>query len=148
MDAVIRAVAVYFFLLLVFRLFGKRTLAQITTFEFVMLLIIAETTQQALLGDDFSLTNCLLLIATLVTADRLLAFLKDRSHGFERVAEGVPLVILKDGRPITDRLQETGVDVADILQAARETRGLERLEQIKYAILERSGGISIIPIDT
>jgi uncharacterized membrane protein YcaP (DUF421 family) len=145
MDAVIRGLAVYGFLLLIFRVFGKRSLAQITTFDFVMLLIIAETTQQALLGDDFSVTNSFLLIATLFLCDTLLSWAKERSSWFERVTESVPLVILKDGKPLEERMRRSRVDASDILAAARELQGLERLDQIKYAVLEKGGGITIIP---
>lgn len=145
MDAVIRGLAVYGFLLLIFRVFGKRSLAQITTFDFVMLLIIAETTQQALLGDDFSVTNAFLLIATLFLCDALLSWCKERSSWFERITESVPLVILKDGKPIEERMRRSRIDASDILAAARELQGLERLDQIKYAVLEKGGGITIIP---
>jgi Predicted membrane protein len=145
MDSVLRAAGVYLFLLVVFRAFGKRSLSQITTFDFVMLLIVAETTQQALLGEDFSLTNCFLLICTLLVLDRVLSFFKMRSSWFESVSEGRPLIIIKDGKPLDDRLEKSGVEVEDVLAAARELQGLERLEQIKFAVLERSGQITIIP---
>ena len=59
--------------------------------------------------------------------------------------EGLPLIILEEGRPLRDRMKKERVDEEDILTAAREHHGLERLDQIKYAVLERSGGISIIP---
>ncbi len=145
MHAVLRAFVVYFFLLVIFRAFGKRSLAQITTFDFVMLLIIAETTQQALLGDDFSITNCFLLTATLVVLDTALSLAKRRWPWFDRVAEGTPLVILENGKPFTDRMTKSRVDISDILAAARELQGLERLDQIRYAVLERNGAITIIP---
>ncbi len=145
MDSVLRAAGIYLFLILVFRAFGKRSLAQITTFDFVMLLIVAETTQQALLGEDFSLTNCFLLIATLLLLDRLFSLIKRRSTWFESVSEGRPLIIVQNGQPLEDRMKKSGVDVADVLAAARELQGLERLEQIKFAVLERSGLITIIP---
>jgi uncharacterized membrane protein YcaP (DUF421 family) len=145
MDPVLRAAAVYAFLLLIFRVFGKRSLAQITTFDFVMLLIIAETTQQALLGDDFSVTNSFILIATLFVLDTALQYVKQGSRWFDRVSEGVPLIILKDGKPIQERMKKSRVDEYDILSSARELQGLERLDQIKYAILEKDGQISIIP---
>jgi uncharacterized membrane protein YcaP (DUF421 family) len=148
METILRAAAVYLFLLLLFRAFGKRSLAQITTFDFVMLLIIAETTQQALLGDDFSVINCLLLVATLLLLDRVLSFIKERSPWFETVAEGRPLVILKDGNPLRERMERSEVDESDILASARELQGLERLDQIKFAVLERNGSITIIPADS
>lgn len=145
MDPVLRAACVYAFLLLIFRVFGKRSLAQITTFDFVMLLIIAETTQQALLGDDFSVTNSCILIATLFVLDTALQYVKQRSRWFDRLSEGVPLIILKDGKPIEDRMKASRVDTYDILSSARELQGIERLDQIQYAILEKDGQISIIP---
>lgn len=145
MDPVIRAVAVYLFLLLVFRAFGKRSLAQITTFDFVLLLIIAETTQQALLGDDFSITNSFILIGALFLLDLGFDLVRRRSRWFDRATEGLPLVIVKDGQLLRDRMEPSRVDEEEILAAARELQGLERLDQIKYAVLEKNGAISIIP---
>ena len=146
MDPVLRAATIYLALLVVFRISGQRSLSQVTTFDFVLLLIIAETTQQALLGDDFSVTNSILLIVSLIGLDIVFAWLKQRSAWVSRVTEGEPLIILRDGRPFQDRMDKERIDVSDILAAAREAHGLERLDQIKYAVLERSGGISIVPV--
>jgi uncharacterized membrane protein YcaP (DUF421 family) len=145
MDPIIRATAVYLFLLLAFRAFGKRSLAQITTFDFVLLLIIAETTQQALLGDDFSITNAFILIAALFLLDAGFDALRRRSGWFDRVTEGLPLIVLQDGKVLPERLRMSRIDEAEILAAAREAQGIERLDQIKYAVLEKNGAISIIP---
>lgn len=145
MDAVLRGAAVYLFLLVMFRLNGERSLAQVTTFDFVLLLILAETTQQALLGDDFSVMNAFLLITTLLGLETLLSFLKQRWKTLDRLIDGVPLVVVEDGRLMPDRMSRARVDESDILHAARELQGLERLDQVKYAVLERSGGITIIP---
>jgi uncharacterized membrane protein YcaP (DUF421 family) len=145
MDAVLRATAIYFFLLLIFRLSGKRSIAQITTFDLILLLIISEATQQALLGQDFSLTNAFLVIVTLVGIDIGLSLLKQRSPRFEKILEDEPLIIVEEGRPLLDRMKKARVDEEDVLIAARILQGLERMDQIKYAVLERNGGISIIP---
>jgi uncharacterized membrane protein YcaP (DUF421 family) len=145
MDSVIRAAVVYAFLLLVLRLAGKRTLAQVTSFDFVLLLIISEATQQALLGEDNSMTNAAILIVTLVGLNILMSVLKQRSKFVERLLEDIPLLIVADGKPLQSRMDKERVDVDDILDAARESHGLEHLSQIKHAILERSGKISIIP---
>jgi len=145
MDTVFRALAIYLGLLIVLRSTGKRSLSQITTFDFVLLLILGESTQQALVGDDFSITTGLLLIVTLVGIDVTLSFVKGRWRRMERLIDGVPLVIVEDGQPIRQRMQMSRVDDGDVLAAARELQGLERMDQIKYAVLERSGGISIIP---
>jgi uncharacterized membrane protein YcaP (DUF421 family) len=117
----------------------------VTTFDFVLLLIIAETTQQALLGDDFSVTNSVLLVSTLVTLDVALAFAKRRSRALDRFLEGVPLVVVEPGRPLEERMNNAGIDAEDVLSAARERQGLERMDQIRYAVLERNGVISIVP---
>ncbi len=145
MDAVFRAVFIYVFLLVIFRIAGERTLASLTTFDFVLLLIIAEATQQGLIGDDFSVIKAVLLISTLVALDIGLSLLKERWSGLDKALEGVPLVIVEDGRVLEDRMRRARVDVDDVLQAARERQGLESMEQIKYAVLERTGEISIVP---
>lgn len=79
MESVLRAAAMYVGLLIIMRIAGKRSLAQITTFDFVLLLIISEATQNAMLGQDFSLTNAFIVIITLVTLDIGLSLLKRRS---------------------------------------------------------------------
>lgn len=145
MEPVLRALAIYVGLLVIFRISGKRTLAQITTFDFVLLLIVGEATQQGLLGDDFSVTNAFLVIITLICADVALSFLKEKLPGADKVAEGRPIVIFQDGRPIRHRMDRARVDESDVLSAAREKHGIERLEQIKFAVLEQSGSISIVP---
>jgi uncharacterized membrane protein YcaP (DUF421 family) len=145
MDSVVRAAAIYVFLLVVFRIAGKRSLAQITTFDFVLLLIIGEATQQALLGDDFSIVNAWMVIGTLMVLEGGLAALKGKAPGLDAIVEGRPIVVVADGRLIEEHAGPEGVDVRDVMMAARERHGLERLDQIKYAVLERSGGISIVP---
>jgi uncharacterized membrane protein YcaP (DUF421 family) len=145
MDAVFRAASIYVFLLLIFRIAGERTLASLTTFDFVLLLIISEATQQAMIGDDFSITNALVVIATLVGLDIGISLLKDRWRFLHKIIEGVPLIIVEDGRALVERMKGARIDVDDVLQAARERQGIESLDQIKYAVLERTGEISIIP---
>ncbi|MDX5346955.1 MAG: DUF421 domain-containing protein [Hymenobacteraceae bacterium] len=145
MDSVIRGLAVYIFLMIIFRISGKRTLKDITLFDFVLLLIIAETTQQALLGDDFSIINSFVLISTLVIADIGISLLKQRSKKVERLLDSVPIIIVENGNLIQERTEKERIDKSDILEAARKLHGLERLEQVKYAILEKDGSISIIP---
>jgi uncharacterized membrane protein YcaP (DUF421 family) len=145
MESVLRAAIVYVFLLGIFRVAGKRSLAQITTFDFVLLLIIGEATQQALLGEDFSVVNACIVIATLILLEIGLSQVAARSRMFDRAMEGLPLILVVDGKLMKERLARERLDESEILAAARELHGLERLEDIKYAVLERSGGISIVP---
>ena len=145
MESVIRPALVYLFLLLLLRLTGKRTLAQITTFDFVLLLIISEATQQALIGEDNSMINGAIVVATLIGLNILMSLLKQRSKWFDRLLDDIPLVIVVDGKPLKDRMDKARVDLQDILEAGRQLQGLERIDQVRYAILERNGQISIIP---
>lgn len=145
MDTLFRALVIYLALLVILRASGKRSLAQITTFDLILLLILGESTQQALIGDDFSITTGVLLIASLVGIDMTLSFLQDRWPLIGLWTDGRPIIIVENGEPLRDRMHKVRVGDEDILAAARERQGLERMDQIKFAVLERSGGISIIP---
>jgi uncharacterized membrane protein YcaP (DUF421 family) len=145
MDAVLRGAVIFIFLLVLFRLTGKRTLNAVTPFDLVLLLIISEAAQNGMIGQDYSLTNSFLVILTLVGLDVMLSFVKQRSHKAEKVLDGAPLLIVERGRLLEDRMHKSRVDQEDVMAAARLHQGLERLEQIKYAVLEVNGEISIIP---
>jgi uncharacterized membrane protein YcaP (DUF421 family) len=145
MDLVLRAIAIYLFLLVLVRLTGQRTLSELSTFDFILLLIVSEAVQNSLVNDDHSLVSGFIVVLTLVLVDLGLSMIKSRWWRAEEVAEGAPVVLVDQGRLLDDRLHKTLVTQDDILQAARVTQGLERIDQIKYAVLETSGGISIIP---
>lgn len=145
MESVIRGLVVYFFLLVVFRVAGRRTLSEMTTFDLVLLLIISETTQPALVAEDHSLTNSALLIVTLVGVNIGLSLLKLYFPGLEKWLDGRPFIIVEDGKCLKERMNKARVDEGDVMEAARERHGLESMEQIKFAILERGGIITIIP---
>lgn len=145
MDSVIRGVVVYVFLLVVFRLAGKRTLSETTNFDLVLLLIISETTQQAMVDNDHSLTNGMLLILTLVGSTLFLSFLKQKFPSVDKWLEGTPTIIVENGKVLKEKMEKMHVDEQDILSAARLLQGLERMDQIKYAIVERDGEITIVP---
>lgn len=145
MDSVIRALAVYGFLLVVFRITGKRSLAQITTFDAIVLLIISEAVQQALIDSDESMTNAFVLVVTLMTADVVLSLVSMRSEKVDKLLNDVPLVLIDDGELQHERMAKARVTPDDILENARELRGIARFDQIKYAILERNGHVTVIP---
>jgi uncharacterized membrane protein YcaP (DUF421 family) len=144
MESVLRALAIYAVLMVLFRITGKRSLGQITTFDFILLLIISEAIQNGLVGDSYSITNAFVLVTTLVLVDVGLSLVKGRWPRIERYLDGTPLVIVEGGRLLHDRMGKARVDEGDVLNAARR-EGLERLAQVKHAVLERNGDISIIP---
>ena len=145
MDSVLRAAAIYGILLILMRVMGKRSLAQITTFDFILVLIISEATQQAMIGEDFSVTNAAIVILTLMMIDLGLGLISFRSPRIGKLVNGVPLIVVEDGRPLRDRMDKSRLSDDDVLEEARRSQGIERMEQIKYAVLEKNGNISIIP---
>ena len=145
MDSVFRAAFIYFFLLIVFRIAGRRTLSEMTTFDFVLLLIIGEATEPVLLGDDPSVVHAALVIITLLFLNIVMSLIKERFKFMEKLMDGVPTIIVEHGRLMQERMNTARVSRDDVMEAARRMHGLERLEQIKYAIVEVSGGITIVP---
>jgi uncharacterized membrane protein YcaP (DUF421 family) len=145
MDSVLRAVIVYFLLLGILRLSGKRSLAENSTFDFVLLLLISETAQQWLLGEDFSFTNAVILIVTLAGLNIVFSLLKQRFRTVAKLVDGVPMLLVENGNPLKEPMKRARIEVSDVLSAARELQGLERMDQIKYAVLETSGVITVIP---
>ena len=147
MDAVLRAAAMYFMLMVLFRIAGRRSLTDLTTFDFVLLLIIGEATQQALLGDDFSVTNSVLIIATLIAIDVGFSLAKQRSPRLAKFLDGGPTVIVENGVPLKGRMKQARVTEDDVMEAARSNQGVIDMSEIRYAIIERNGSISIIRME-
>ena len=144
-TTVLRAAAVYGLLLAVFRIVGRRALAHITTFDFVLLLVIGDLTQQAIVGQDNTISTAAVAISTLILLDVSLGKVKNRWPRLDVVADGLPVILVAHGRPNADFMESEGIGVDDVLTAAREAHGLTRLEDVEYAVLERGGGISIVP---
>lgn len=143
MEQILRTFAIYAFLMVVFRISGKRTLKDITIFDFVLLLVISEGVQQALTSDDYSTINAYVIIATFLSLDIGMSLLKRRFRWLDRLMDGEPLIIVRNGIPLEERMAKERIGMDEVLEAARQA-GLERLDQIKYAVLERNGSISII----
>ncbi|WP_374164155.1 DUF421 domain-containing protein [Arcticibacter sp. MXS-1] len=146
MDSIIlRSAVIYIFIFIILRLGGKRTVGEMTTFDLVLLLIISEATQQALLDDDRSITGGMMAITTLVFIDIVVSLFTNRYKSLDNILNGVPLIIVKDGKPLMERIEKSRLQLDDILEAGRKFQGVESLDQIRYAVLEKDGTISIIP---
>ena len=145
MSSILRAAVVYLVLLLIFRVAGKRTLNDMTAFDLVLVLIISEAVQQGMVDADSSLTNAFLIVVTLVAIDVLFSVLKHRFPGFGRALDGRPVVIVHDGELLEHVSAKERVNEEDVLSAARSLHGIEHMAQIKHAVLEPGGKISVIP---
>lgn len=146
MESVIRGAAIFVVLLVIIRLSGRRTMDQATPFDFVLLLIVAETTQQALLGDDFSITNAVVLIVTLFLMDIGFSYRTRWFPTLSKVVDGRPTFLVKNGSIDELALKKTRMSKDDVMVAARKQHGLERIEQVKHAVLENDSGITIVPM--
>ncbi|WP_210463207.1 MULTISPECIES: DUF421 domain-containing protein [Rufibacter] len=144
-SIILRALTVYILVFVILRMAGKRTLGEMTAFDLVLLLIISEAVQNALVDDDKSITGSMLVILTMVFADIMVSLATNRFRFLDSVINGIPLIILENGKPLLDRMNKARLQEDDILEAARKTQGLENMDQIKYAVLEKDGSISIIP---
>jgi len=145
MDSVIKAIVVFFVLWAIIRISGRRTLGEMTAFDFILFLIIGGSTQRAITGQDYSLTNALILVATFVVIEIALSLLELKSPTLRRVLNAAPTLLVENGRPMTGRMRHARVTEGNILESARRLHGLERMDQIKFAILEATGEITIVP---
>src|SRR5918996_1430947 len=111
MNPVLRSIAMFAVLWIVFRIAGRRTLAEITTFDFILLLIIGDATQQALVGDDYSVTTAALVIVTLVLLDVMMGRLSILGDSVRRVIESAPVIVIDKGKPLDEVMRQEGVDL-------------------------------------
>jgi uncharacterized membrane protein YcaP (DUF421 family) len=145
MDSVIKACVVYFVLWAIIRISGRRTLGEMTAFDFILFLIIGGSTQRAITGEDYSLTNALILVATFVGIEVAPSLIELKSPMLRRVLNSSPTLLVENGSPMRYRMRRARVTEDNILEAARRLHGLERMDQIKFAILEPTGKITIVP---
>jgi uncharacterized membrane protein YcaP (DUF421 family) len=144
MSAVLKAMFGYCFLVLMVRIVGRRPGKQLTPFEFVLIFFIGGLILTCTVGDDRSFTNALCSIVAIAIMHFLIAWLRQRSPAFGRIADGTPLVLLARGEWRTETMSRMRIQDDDVMAAARD-KGLQRLDEIEYAVLERNGEISIIP---
>jgi uncharacterized membrane protein YcaP (DUF421 family) len=142
-GTILRAAVVYWFLLLMLRLLGRRSMAQMTPFELILMFLMGGMSIQAVVSDDRSMTNALLAVATVAVMHLLVSVLKQRSERFQKIVDGTPLIVVDDGRWKPELMSMCHIQELDVMQAARQ-QGIQRAEQIRYAIVERNGSISIV----
>ena len=143
MQMILRAAAAYWILLFAVRLIGRRTASQMAPFDLVVLFLFAGITITAVLADDHSMVGAFSGICTIGLMHILASWLKTRSDWFGRIIDGTPVVVFEHGEFNQRRMSRLRLTKQDIMAAARQ-RGLMRLEQVRYAVAERAGKISIV----
>ena len=145
-SIVVRTAVVYVALLFGLRLAGKRELGQMTPFDLVVILLIANAVQNAMVGPDTSLTGGLIAAAVLVGLNYALARARESIPWLRRAVEGTPTLLVNDGHFVTGHLRREGLNPEEVLAAIRE-HGLDGVADVKVAVLEVDGSISIVPKD-
>jgi uncharacterized membrane protein YcaP (DUF421 family) len=143
----LRSLVVYVGLLIGLRIMGKRELGQMTVFDLVVILLIANAVQNAMVGADTSLQGGLIAAAVLLLVNRAVSTLGYRWMFWGRLLEGSPTVLVQDGQYLESRLRKEGLEKSRIEMAMRE-HGIESIDAVKLAVLETDGTISIVPNDS
>ena len=146
MELVFRATITFWVLFLVTRGLKKRALADMAPFELLLLVTLGDIVQQGITQEDYSLTGSLLAVSTFAVWVSFLTWVTWRFDRARRVVDGLPLVLVRDGVPIDAAMALEQMPLAEVEEAARQ-QGVADLADVRYAILEPSGRISIIKAD-
>ena len=142
-EKIARPVVVYAFLVLGLRLAGKRELSQLNPFDLVVLLLLSNVVQNAIIGEDSSVTGGLLGAASLLAVNHVVVRFLFRHERLDRMIEGEPDVLIDEGRVLTDHLSGETITVQELEVAARK-QGFASLADVERAVLEAGGGITFV----
>ncbi len=145
-SIVARTVVVYAALLAGLRLAGKREMGQMTPFDLVVILLIANAVQNAMVGPDTSVTGGVIAAGVLILVNYGVAQVRERTPWLRRAVEGTPTLLINNGELVKEHLRREGLDEDDVLMAIRE-HGVAEVKNVRLAVLETDGSISIVPTD-
>ncbi|MES2379964.1 MAG: YetF domain-containing protein [Bacteroidota bacterium] len=143
LEIVLRSLAVYVFIILAIRLFGKKELSQLSITDLVLILLISNAVQNAMVGEDTSLQGGLLAALTLFLLNYLIKIISFRSKLFSNILEGQPVMLVYKGFINADHLRAQKLTMEELEAVVRE-HGLEKVEQAELVMLEKDGSISVI----
>lgn len=144
MDIVLRAVVVFVFIFVVMRLIGRRELGNLEPFDLVLLVVTGDLVQQGITQSDNSVTGALLAISTIALLTTLVSYLSFRVRRLRPLLDGEPLVLVDDGRLIERNLRRERISAEEVAAEAR-LQNIASIDQVRWAVLETTGEISIIP---
>ena len=146
-EFLVRAAAIYIALLVFVRISGKRAVGEFTGFDLVVLILLSESAQGALTGGDESIPGALLLVATLVGLNYLVGLLSSRSRSIDKLIEGEPVALVRDGKVLYRALKRENVPISDLEEAFRRA-GLTEATAVQLAVLETNGEITVVKTDS
>ena len=144
LGIIIRTTAIYFLILIGLRLSGKREIGQMTVFDLVVLLLLANAVQNAMVGQDTSLVGGVLAALVLLILNAIIARLQFHLPKFRRLVDGTPTVLVSQGKIIQKNMELEGVD-EDTLAASFRKQGVADIDGVQLAVLEIDGSISVVP---
>ena len=143
MQIVLRAAVLFFFLWIVTRALGRRELAELSTFELILMVVLGDLIQQGVTGNDFSVTGAMLASGTFVGLVGVFSYISYRSTRAGQVLQGIPVVIVQEGKPVDRALEYERLTLDDVKDAARE-QGIGDLEDVVLGVLEADGKFSFL----
>jgi uncharacterized membrane protein YcaP (DUF421 family) len=143
MDIVGRGVVVFVFLYVLMRILGRRELSSLEPFDLILLIILGDAVQQGLTQDDYSLTGAMLAVGTIGVLQLGMSYVNFRIPKLRPWLDGLPIVIVQDGKPIEKNLHRERLTLDDVAEAARK-EGIAKLDDVAWAVMETSGAISFI----
>src|SRR3954471_19626823 len=144
MDLVFRATAVFFFIYLVTRVIGRRELASLEPFDFILLVVTGDLVQQGVTQSDYSVTGALTVISTFAALTVFVSYLNFKFRRLRLALDGQPIVLVMDGNVLEGNLRRERM-TRDELEAEARLQQAESIENVKLAVLETGGNISVIP---
>jgi uncharacterized membrane protein YcaP (DUF421 family) len=143
MDIVLRAVVAYVFIILLMRIVGRRELSSMEPSDVILLVILGDLVQNGVTQSDDSVTGIVLAAGTIGLLATGTAFLTFKFRRLKNVVEGEPVILVEDGNPVDKNMRAERLTLDDLMEQARGQQ-IESLDEIKWAVLERSGSISFI----
>ena len=143
MDLVLRAAFAFAFILFATRIMGRRELSSLQPFDLILLIVIGDLVQQGVTQSDYSITGIVLVLGTIAIMQVGTSYIGFRFRRLRPVLGGEPLIVVQDGRPIERNLERERLTIEDVAESAR-LNGIASLDDVKWAVLERSGQISFI----
>ena len=144
MDIVLRAVVAYLFILFLMRVVGRRELSSMEPSDVILLVVIGDLVQNGVTQSDYSVTGIVLAAGTIGVLATITAVITHRWSRIRNVIEGEPVILVQDGQLIERNMKNERLTQDEVMEQARLQQGVESLDEVKWAVLETSGSISIV----
>jgi uncharacterized membrane protein YcaP (DUF421 family) len=143
MDIALRAVALFFFMVLLTRIIGRRELSSLTPFDLILLIVLGDAVQQGLTQDDYSVTGAIIAVSTIAALQVATSYVSFRSGRARKVLEGLPIVLVQDGNIVEANLKRERMTPDEVAEEMR-VQQIGSFDQVQWAILETNGTMSFI----